>query len=492
VFNFCSLIVFFLLSGAASAHSFDERYDLPIPLEFFVVGGGLVVGLSFLLLLIGEKYWANLRFRPSIQIPLPFISSLYVGMLFVRIISLLFFCLVLAAGFWGAGNPLMNLATNFIWINWWLGCSMAIAILGNFWPLLNPWLSLFDFIQFILKKLGLQKGIECFDYQYPQWLGLYLATALLLAWSWMEVVYPIAYVPARVTTIALIWTCFNLCGMSLFGKSVWQSRGDVFAVYFAMLGQFGIFSYARPERSMNLRLPGAGIVQELNIWRGVNGFSAFIIAMLSIVLFDGLHASQVWNVFLGLLQYFGLGWLASSSYLSGTVGLLFVWIFFAGLYYFSCFLSSRLFSLVSPAILANIFAGSLIPIAVAYLIAHGFSSLLIQGQNIVFLISDPLSLGWNLFGTAEYRPNIGVIDAGTTWYLAVSSIVIGHVIALVVSHKLSLKLAPATRVLSLITLPQTILMILFTMLSLIIIAEPMTTSEFSLLPDICFVQEPQR
>ena len=469
-------IVFILISGVAGAHSFDERYDLPIPLEFFIVGGGLVVALSFLLLLMGEKYWPHFRFRPSILIPIPAFGLMQIGVLLVRIVSLLFFCLVLTAGYWGAGNPLMNLATNFIWINWWLGCSMAIAILGNFWPLLNPWLSLFDFIQFILRRLGFKKGIEFSVYQYPKWLGLYLATTLLLAWSWMEVVYPIAYVPARVTTIALIWTVFNVCGMFLFGKSVWQSRGDVFAVYFAMLSQFSIFSYVKQDHSIDLHLPGIGIVQELDVWREVNGYAAFIIAMLSIVLFDGLHGSQVWNVYLNLLQYLGLGWIASSSYLSGTIGLILVWTFFAGLYYFSCFLSNHFFSLISTSTLANTFAGSLIPIAVAYLIAHGFSSLMIQGQNIFFLISDPLSLGWNLFGTAEYRPHIGIIDAGTTWYLAVSSIVIGHVIALVVSHRLILKVAPDTGAVGLVTLPQTVLMVLFTMLSLIIIAEPMTMS----------------
>lgn len=469
-------IVFALISGVADAHSFDERYDLPIPLEFFVVGGGLVVALSFLLLLMGEKYWPNFRFRSSISIPIPAYRLMQIGVLFIRIVSLLFFCLVLTAGYWGSGNPLMNLATNFIWINWWLGCSMAIAILGNFWPLLNPWLSLFDVIQFILRRLGFKKGIEFSVYQYPKWLGLYLATTLLLTWSWMEVVYPIAYVPARVTTIALIWTIFNICGMSLFGKSVWQSRGDVFAVYFAMLSQFSIFTYVKQDHSIDLHLPGIGIVQELDVWREVNGYAAFIIAMLSIVLFDGLHGSQVWNVFLNLLQYLGLGWITLSSYLSGTVGLILVWIFFSGLYYFSCFVSSHFFSLAPTLSLANTFAGSLIPIAVAYLIAHGFSSLMIQGQNIFFLISDPLSLGWNLFGTAEYRPHIGIIDAGTTWYLAVSSIVIGHVIALVVSHKLILKVDPDTSGVGLITLPQTVLMILFTMLSLIIIAEPMTMS----------------
>ena len=478
MFKLYSLIFFILVSSIASAHSFDERYDLPIPLEFFVVGGGLVVALSFLLLLISEKYWPNFHFRISIHIPIPAFGLMQISVLLVRVISLLFFCLVLTAGYWGSGNPLMNLATNFIWINWWLGCSMAIAILGNFWPLLNPWLSLFDFIQFILRSLGFKKGIEFSVCQYPKWIGLYLATTLLLTWSWMEVVYPIAYVPARVTTIALIWTVFNVCGMSFFGKSAWQSRGDVFAVYFAMLSQFSICSYERKDCSIDLHLPGVGIVQELDVWRAVNGFAAFIIAMLSIVLFDGLHGSQVWNIFLGLLQYLGLGWIASSSYLSGTIGLILVWTFFAGLYYFSCFLSSHLFSLASTAILANTFAGSLIPIAVAYLIAHGFSSLMIQGQNIFFLISDPLSLGWNLFGTAQYRPNIGIIDAGTTWYLAVSSIVIGHVMALVVSHRLILKLAPDNSAVSLVTLPQTVLMILFTMLSLIIIAEPMTMSGF--------------
>ena len=115
---------------------------------------------------------------------------------------------------------------------------------------------------------------------------------------------------------------------------------------------------------------------------------------------------------------------------------------------------------------------------------------MIQGQNLIFLISDPLSLGWNLFGTAEFRPDIAIIDAGTTWYLAVSAIVIGHVMALVVSHCLAITLSGSPRIASLITLPLTVLMILFTMLSLMIIAEPMTTSTFSILPNIGFTQEP--
>ncbi len=490
MFNLCVFLALAVFSGFASAHSFDERYDLPIPLEFFIVGGGLVVGLSFLLLVFSAKYWPNLRLRPLHRISVPSTWIIRFGIRLLRTCSLLLFCLVLSAGFWGSNNPLLNLATNFVWINWWLGCSMSIAILGNFWPVLNPWNSLFDCIHFILQKWGFKKGLEFACCQYPQWLGLYFATGLLLAWSWMEVVYPIAFVPARVSTIALVWTLFNLMGMSIFGKLVWQSRGDVFAVYFAMLGQFGIFSSAADKRSIHLRLLGAGLVQDAHLWREVNGFAGFIIAMLSIVLFDGLHASQFWVVFQGLLQLLGLNGIVSSAYISGTLGLLLIWAFFAGLYYLSCVVSSRFFSLGSSANVANLFAGSLIPIAVAYLIAHGFSSLMIQGQNLIFLISDPLSLGWNLFGTAEFRPDIAIIDAGTTWYLAVSAIVIGHVMALVVSHCLAITLSGSPRIASLITLPLTVLMILFTMLSLMIIAEPMTTSTFSILPNIGFTQEP--
>jgi hypothetical protein len=99
-----------------------------------------------------------------------------------------------------------------------------------------------------------------------------------------------------------------------------------------------------------------------------------------------------------------------------------------------------------------------------------------------------LGFGWEIFSTANFRPNIGLIDAKMTWYLAVFSIVAGHMIALILNHCLALRLVSSTQKAALLTLPQAVLMILFTMLSLIIIAEPMTTSEFSIV-DICFSKE---
>jgi hypothetical protein len=486
--NAYAFFLFSLFSEIISAHSFDERYDLPIPLEFFLIGGGLVVTLSFLLIVISSKYWPVFEERSSYS-TLTISPRFSNGIFFVlRFCGLLCFVAVLLAGFWGSGNPLLNLAPNFVWITWWLGFSISISLIGNFWPLCNPWATLFSISCWLLSSLGFKRTTNNPPLFFPDYLGLYLATGFLLAWSWMEVIYPIAFVPTRVVSIAIVWTLINLSGMYLFGKSVWLQRGDVFSLYFSMLGQFGIFSYSHQRHGLRLRLPGEGVLLDSNSWRQISGIAAFVIAMLAIVLFDGLHGSQAWTLFTQMLQSIGLIELGSDDYLTGTVGLISVWLFFLGLFYISCNISSR-FTPATGMQLTNIFSTALIPIAVAYLIAHNFSSLMIQGQSIFFLASDPFGLGWNLFGTADYRPNIGIIDAGTTWYLAVVSIVIGHVIALILNHFLAMRLVGSTRRATLITIPQTLLMIMFTMLSLVIIAEPMTTSEFSLLQELCLSKE---
>ena len=113
------------------------------------------------------------------------------------------------------------------------------------------------------------------------------------------------------------------------------------------------------------------------------------------------------------------------------------------------------------------------PIAVAYNIAHNFSALLIQGQNALALISDPFGWRWNLFGTANLRVNIGLIDAQVTWYVAISAIVTGHVMAVWLAHRVALRETGTARRAAAASLPLTLLMIVYTVISLLVIAEPM-------------------
>ena len=50
VFLFCEF-----LSYPVYAHAFGQRYDLPLPLSFFMVGGGLAVLVSFVIMAIAAK-----------------------------------------------------------------------------------------------------------------------------------------------------------------------------------------------------------------------------------------------------------------------------------------------------------------------------------------------------------------------------------------------------------------------------------------------------
>ena len=84
--------------------------------------------------------------------------------------------------------------------------------------------------------------------------------------------------------------------------------------------------------------------------------------------------------------------------------------------------------------LSRRFVHSLIPISLAYVIAHYFSLLTYQGQAMAYLVSDPLGHGANLFGTATATINYNVIGANGVWYVQVFALVFGHVCGLTLAH----------------------------------------------------------
>jgi hypothetical protein len=207
------------------------------------------------------------------------------------------------------------------------------------------------------------------------------------------------------------------------------------------------------------------------------GNVAFVIAMLSTVLFDGLHSSPVWLEFQKLFE----GRFDTNGYFLGFLGVILVWAFFYFIFLGTCLLvpqnsPSKMRGRLSNAMyIAEIFAPTLIPIALAYHIAHNFSSLIIQGQNIFILSSDPLNQGWNIFGTANFYPNISILDAKTVWYVALVSIVVGHVVSIALTHLVAIKEFRNSAIAGKAVFPLTMLMILFTAVSLMILAEPLVS-----------------
>ena len=131
-----------LIAGPAYAHGFGERTQLPIPLGYFIIGAAVTVAVSFLIVSFfvraapGASYGRYDLYRtgwfrafsgsPLFLVPLKVVSMFLLGM-------------VIATGLAGAQDPVTNLAPTFVWVIWWVGMAFVTALIGNVWPVLNPW-----------------------------------------------------------------------------------------------------------------------------------------------------------------------------------------------------------------------------------------------------------------------------------------------------------------------------------------------------------------
>ena len=46
---------------------------------------------------------------------------------------------VIVTGLFGNQHPARNLAPTLVWVAWWVGLGLFVALIANIWPLLNPW-----------------------------------------------------------------------------------------------------------------------------------------------------------------------------------------------------------------------------------------------------------------------------------------------------------------------------------------------------------------
>ncbi|HYP23570.1 MAG TPA: hypothetical protein VEV43_08350, partial [Actinomycetota bacterium] len=118
------------------------------------------------------------------------------------------------------------------------------------------------------------------------------------------------------------------------------------------------------------------------------------------------------------------------------------------------------------------FGWSLVPIGVAYVIAHNAPLLLTGVPELLRVVSDPFEYGWNLFGTAElwsgFSPSPQLV-----WYIEIAVIVGGHVLGVLAAHRTAVRVAGdhASAVRSQYAL--TALMSVYTIATLWLLAQPL-------------------
>jgi hypothetical protein len=491
-----------LVPRHALAHGFGQRYDLPVPLWLWAAAAAAAVALSFAIIGLfvraspgGRGYWRlNL-----LRFPLGRLLADTRVRLVARLVSVGLLLLVLAASLAGDQSPTRNITPTFIWVAWWVGFAYLSALVGNLWAFVNPWAALFAWGEALA---GPRRATRV----YPARLGVWPAVLLFLAFAWVELIYTGRSIPAQLGRLVVAYSVLTWTGMALFGRATWLRYADPFATAFGILARFApteirvtdretcrrcqlpcrtrdgaclecgaCFERAAPvRREWNLRPFAAGLS---NTWDVTPSMVVFVLLLLSTVTFDGFTATPAWASLEGAL-YAALTPLGDARLtVIDTLGLLAFPLLFVLVYrVFARWMAWMGDDQLTTATVTRLFVLSLVPIAIAYHLAHYFTYLLIQGQLLIRLVSDPFGFGWNLFGTARYRPDIGIVGARFVWYTAVVAIVLGHVIAVYVAHVVALREFRDRRAALRSQLPMLVLMVGYTVVSLWIIAQPIVES----------------
>ncbi|HEX2500475.1 MAG TPA: hypothetical protein VHO73_03385 [Methylomirabilota bacterium] len=495
-------ILLTLAPGDALAHGFGQRYDLPVPLWLWAAAAAAAVALSFAIIGLFVKaspgvrgYWRLNLLRSPLGRALASAPVRFA----TRLLSVGLLALVLVASLAGDQSPTRNIAPTFIWVAWWVGFAYLSALVGNLWAVVNPWAAIFGWAEALL---GSRRPAR----RNPAELGVWPAVGLFAAFAWVELIYTGRSIPAQLGRLTVVYSALTWTGMALFGRATWLRHGDPFATAFGVLARFApteirvtsreacqrcelpcagpdgacqdcgeCFDRAAPaRREWNVRPFAAGLTNTRDV---SSSMVVFVLLLLSTVTFDGFTATPAWAGLEGAL-YTALAPLGDARLtVIGTLGLvafplLFVLVYIA----FARWMAWMGDDQLTTGTVARLFVLSLVPIAIAYHLAHYFTYLLIQGQLLIRLASDPLGFGWNFFGTARFRPDIGIVGARAVWYTAVAAIVLGHVIAVYVAHVVALREFRDRRAALRSQVPMLVLMVGYTIVSLWIIAQPIVES----------------
>ena len=459
-------------SPEAAAHMMGITYNLPIPFWMYAFAASAALALSFLI--VAFFLTVGVTTRPFQSGHLGGLNEGVSGGLLRggRALGVFALLLTVAAGLAGPANPFANFSTTFFWIVFVLAFSYLTAFIGDVYGLINPWRTI---------AVALARPMERGRFAYPSWLGYYPALVFYMAFIWIELFHPPP--PRALAETFIAYAMINTAGAVAFGPGTWFRYGEFFGVFLRMIGKVAPLAWTqRDVIAVRLRPPFVGLLEEQ-----ADHFSlvVFVLFMLSSTAFDGLHDTGPWvglfwhNLFPLLsilpggpdaaLKFYNI-WQWLTLFLSPfaylAVYLFFVWV-----------MKRAAGSELTVRDLALRFAPTLVPIAVVYHITHYYTLLFDQIPVFVWESSDPLGLGWNLFGTARQSAAPLIIAANSVWHTQVGLILFGHIASVYVAHLQGLRTFGSARKALRSQLPMLVLMMLFTTMGLWILSLPIASGQ---------------
>ena len=412
------------------AHGIGTRGDLPLPVWLFAYGAGIAVVLTFATL---RLLWT----RPVLDdaapgSPAPGWTGPALRWLAVaaRAFGLAAFLLVLVAAAFGSEETTENLAPVAVYVLFWVGLQLVSPVLGDVWRVLSPW----DTLALLAERVR-GRGAEATATPAPE-ASCWPAAAGLAAFSWLELCYHDPASPRVLALAIAAYTAAMLLGAARGGRA-WLRTGDGFGVWFGLLAALsplhveggGVHADGRRRGTstgstprLRLRWPAAGLADVLVR----PGTVAVVLVVLGATTFDGVTRTAWWADLAGTRSGWELTAVATVglAWVVGVVALAYVGAMRAG----AALTGRPREALIRP------FAHSLVPIALAYAVAHYFSLVVFEGQGALALLSDPLGRGWDLFGTASWSIDYRAVSPSTIAWVQAGAIVVGHAVGVAVAH----------------------------------------------------------
>jgi hypothetical protein len=383
------------VASPASAHPLIGRSDAPLPLELYLAGAGLAVALSFVIGFVHEGS-RRVAEAPAVRrLPRALVVLL-------RGVGLLAWGWVVAQAILG-GSSDAEVGRLFTWVFGWVGLAIVCALLVPLWDWLDPFAAIHDVGAWVLRRFRIRGWRTV---AYPARLGLWPAVAGFAGFVWLE----LAYRDADMDVVVVAYTAFTLAAMALFGRDRWRENGEVFSVWFGLLGRLARYASAGS--------PGSGLVRRQRFPDGLierpwdQSRVTLVAVATGAILYDGLSQTE------SFFDLFSVPSLAASTLLLAA---------FLGV------VVALAVGVGSRVGLTAIGAG-LLPVSVGYLIAHYLTYLLGDGQRIVVALADPFQRGWDLTGTAFYEPSTAWLGDAGVWLVMFGAVVGGHLLGAWAGH----------------------------------------------------------
>lgn len=443
-------LIWVIWAAAPRAHVAEQGFVLLLPTDVYIGAGTASVALTVILLIILPKRWGRACFRPFTLVALPRLPVRHL----TSLLSALGLVALIAAGLFGARDPLANPLPLFVWVVWWMAALSLQGLIWDHWRWTNPWTGP---AAFLARVTGARAPLR-----YPSWLGVAPGLIGFLAFAGFLLADPAPTDPGRLSAIVGAYWLANLGAVLLFGPR-WLLCADAVSMLMRLLGRMAMIG--RHRGRLALGLPGWQVLMRRSLPSG-SGLLALI--LLGSGSFDGLNETFWWLTLIGVnpLEFPG-----RSAVITPTlVGLLVTNTALLLAFFASIRLGLMLSGSGVPLREAlRTFAPSVLPIALGYHIGHYLTSFLVDGQFVIKAARAALGLE-DIRVTAGFLNTPGTVKV--IWLTQAGAVVTGHVVAILVAHALALRLFGGTRRAVLSQVPLAIFMIAYTFFGLWLLASP--------------------